>query len=154
MPFFVAFFFEKTFDTFFGTYVFLNCKYCCAFFAYFQFKKKMLKIQFANSSKRITTSHEDTLDTRKEDSLKTLIWFFIPMSVYYFAIVGGESTFYANIFSYATCALSLPPKSSTILNSLFWAGFGIGRCSGSFGTKFIKTSIYILIDCAGIIARV
>ena len=120
MPFFVAFFFEKTFDTFFGTYVFLNCKYCCAFFAYFQFKKKMLKIQFANSSKRITTSHEDTLDTRKEDSLKTLIWFFIPMSVYYFAIVGGESTYYANIFSYATCALSLPPKGLGGLLRICW----------------------------------
>ena len=49
---------------------------------------------------------------RPEDSTRTLLLYFIPLSLFYFAIVGGESTYYTNIFSYATCAANLPPSDS------------------------------------------
>ena len=71
--------------------------------------------------------------------------------MFYFAIVGGESTYYTNIFSYATCAANLDPSDSAVLNALFWAGFGSGRASGIFLTNYIKPAIYIVIDSAGVL---
>jgi len=48
-------------------------------------------------------------------------------------------------------AVNLDPSSSSKLNALFWAGFGIGRGGGILGTRFIKNSYYILGDCFGIL---
>jgi len=111
----------------------------------------MFFLYFKDVISKISTSHEDTIDIREEDRLGTLIWYFIPLTFFYFAIVGGEATFYSNIFSYATCAVNLDPSSSSKLNALFWAGFGIGRGGGIIGTRFIKNSYYILGDCFGIL---
>ena len=66
--------------------------------------------------------------------------------------MGAESTYYTNIFSYATCVANLPPSDSAVLNALFFAGFGLGRASGIFLTKFVKPAIYIMTDSAGVLA--
>ena len=71
--------------------------------------------------------------------------------MFYFAIVGGESTYYTNIFSYAICAAGMDASKSAVLNSLFWAGFGSGRASGIFLTKYIKPTYYIMIDSVGVL---
>ena len=39
---------------------------------------------------------------------------------------------------------------ASLLNSLFWAGFGIGRGSGIFISRFISPTLYIILDCVGI----
>ena len=71
--------------------------------------------------------------------------------MFYFAIVGGESTYYTNIFSYAICHAQMNPSKSAVLNSLFWAGFGSGRASGIFLTKYIQPTYYIMIDSVGVL---
>ena len=106
-------------------------------------------------SNRITISsqlHVNKPDKRPEDSARTLILYFIPLVFFYIAIVGAESTYYTNIFSYATCVANLSPSDSAVLNALFFAGFGLGRASGIFLTKFIKPALYIMIDSAGVLA--
>ena len=92
-----------------------------------------------------------TQGERPEDSGRTLFLYFIPLSMFYFAIVGGESTYYTNIFSYAICHAGMDASKSAVLNSLFWAGFGSGRASGIFLTKYIRPSYYIMIDSVGVL---
>merc|ERR1712048_245032 len=100
----------------------------------------MVILYFKNIIPRLNTSHSTTIDTRPEDSSRTLLLYFMPLSVFYFAIVGGESTYYTNIFSYAICHAGMDASKSAVLNSLFWAGFGSGRASGIFLTKYIRPS--------------
>ena len=41
-------------------------------------------------------------------------------------------------------------KDASLLNSLFWGGFGIGRGSGIFISQCLNPIPYIIIDCVGI----
>ena len=34
---------------------------------------------------------------------------------------------------------------ATVLNSIFWAGFGFGRGSGIFVSRFISPGVFIII---------
>jgi len=106
-----------------------------------------------NIVERIKGDEEVECETRKEDKIGTVWIYFIFVTIYYFCIVGGENTYQANIFSWAVCTdVSMNIDDATVLNSIFWAGFGFGRGSGIFVSRFISPGIFIIIDLALITA--
>ena len=78
------------------------------------------------------------LEHRPDAPIKSVWLFFTFTIIFYFSLVSGENMFYANIFSFAHCSyLAVSAVEATLLNSIFWAGFGIGRFLGLAG-KFLS----------------
>jgi len=94
----------------------------------------------------IKEDNQESADERREDSFSDLWQYFIPVILFYFCIVSGENVYQSNIFSYAACKVGWESGKASILNSIFWAGFGIGRGSGIFFSRLVRPSTYIIID--------
>jgi fucose permease len=106
----------------------------------------MIWLYFVNITEKIKEDNQESADEREEDSLGDLWQYFIPVILFYFCIVSGENVYQSNIFSvsfditrqflnrlqYAACKVGWENGKASILNSIFWAGFGIGRGSGIF----------------------
>ncbi|CBY15514.1 unnamed protein product [Oikopleura dioica] len=106
----------------------------------------MIWLYFVDITEKIKEDNQESADEREEDSFRDLWQYFIPVILFYFCIVSGENVYQSNIFSYAACKVGWESGKASILNSIFWAGFGIGRGSGIFFSRFLRPSTYIIID--------
>ena len=53
---------------------------------------------------------------------------------------------YLLLFKWAVCTdVGMSINDATVLNSIFWAGFGLGRGSGIFVSRFISPGLFIII---------
>ncbi len=59
----------------------------------------MLYLYCKDVTAKIQESNVDDTDDRPEDTFATLALYFMPLTVYYFCIVGGETMYQSNIFS-------------------------------------------------------
>ncbi|CAK8693872.1 unnamed protein product [Clavelina lepadiformis] len=102
---------------------------------------------------KVRRGREGTVETRQEDSLKDLVLLFVLICAYYFFCVAGETSYSSYIYSISICSkLQFSNSDGTLINSLFWIGFGLGRLSGVVVFRFLSPKHVILVDFVGIIA--
>ena len=103
--------------------------------------------RFKNLSDRCTcTNFYDLIESHMEHDLSTVWLYFVFTIIFYFSLVSGENMFYANIFSFAHCSdLAISAVEATLLNSFFWAGFGLGRFLGISLSRIWTPKQYIIM---------
>lgn len=110
----------------------------------------MCVLALLNVEGRVTSHNVKTTEARKEESIKKLWILFLPVIFYYFCCVSTETVYAGYIYSIALCSdLKFSVANASTLNSLFWAGFGIGRGSAIIHAKFLKPTTIIIYDLIG-----
>nr|XP_039267013.1 sodium-dependent glucose transporter 1C-like isoform X1 [Styela clava] len=99
---------------------------------------------------KVASHNVDSTEERPEEPIKDVWLFFVPVVFYYFCCVTSETVYQGYIYSVALCSsLQFTVAQASILNSLFWAGFGIGRGTAIIHSNYFKPSTIIIFDLIG-----
>lgn len=99
---------------------------------------------------KVASHNVNTTESRPEEPIKDVWVFFIPVIFYYFCCVASETVYQGYIYSVALCSnIGFSVSDASILNSLFWAGFGIGRGTAIIHSNYFKPSTIIIYDLVG-----
>jgi len=74
---------------------------------------------------------------------------FILLFLYFFNVVGGERLYGKFIRSYAIDKHKFSGDDGSLINTVFWISFAVGRFTGLFTGRFIPIRILILLEVSG-----
>ncbi|XP_076803878.1 sodium-dependent glucose transporter 1A-like isoform X2 [Clavelina lepadiformis] len=101
---------------------------------------------------KFSASENVTVEKRKEEPIRDLIWVFAPLIGYYFCSVSNEILFNSFIYPVAVCSeLKFSIPDATLVNSLYWIGLMVGRGSGIFAASYIRPAKIAIFCIAGTI---
>lgn len=74
---------------------------------------------------------------------------FVLLFLYFFNVVGGERLYGKFIRSYAIDKHKFSGDDGSLINTVFWISFAVGRFTGLFTGRFIPIRILILLEVSG-----